>query len=407
VALFALAVLATSHYLLAYGHTGYPNLEALLPGVLALFLFVLGTRRSSIALLLAAGLVAGLGWYTYYTSRTTIVILGVVTLLTVRPRDWSAALAPIAVGFGIVVMPLFAVSKLDTLGKMFDQTGSGSTTEIVANRTLLPWWNAGRSLLAFNYNTHDGPWLSGSLLEPLSAGLFVLGLVLIVFGWRDTRARLLLTWFGIGLVVAGVLSKYDYVSVSRLNFLIPVAAIFCGLAAERLTRALERGRSRTMQRAVFPVVLAVCVVGAGWGNLTRWFVATPALVPTTSTSVAIRVVEDPRCQTASVPPLIVDSGIGGAVLPALDAAEVAVRPDFSLYDDVPTWLDSADLRCVIFRAPGDPDAQRLEQALLAVSPLSQAVRECDRSGKTEVLAFYPRGGDAPDRASLACGLRQG
>src|SRR5262249_51465061 len=158
--------------------------------------------KSSTALLVAAGMVAGFGWYTYYTSRMTIAMLGLATLLAVRPRGWPAAVAPITLGFGMTVLPLLAASKLDVLNQMLDQTGAGSTTEIVANRALLLWWNVGRTFLAFNYNTHDGPWLSGSLLDPLSGALFILGLALVVIGWRDTRSRMLLAWLGIGLLVA-------------------------------------------------------------------------------------------------------------------------------------------------------------------------------------------------------------
>jgi hypothetical protein len=406
VALIALALLATSQYLLAYGHSGYPNLEPLLPGVLALLLFVLGIRKSSVALLTAAGMVAGFGWYTYYTGRMTVAMLGVATLVAVRPRSWPATLAPMALGFGLTVLPLFAVSKLDVLSKMFDQTGSGSTTEIVANHALLPWWNLGRTLLAFNYNTHDGPWLSGSLVDPLSGALFILGLALVAIEWRDTRGQMLLAWLGVGLLGAGVFSKYDYVSVSRLNFVLPLIGILCGLAAERLVQVLEHQGPRSMQRFVFPVILAICTIGAGWGNLQRWFVDTPLSVPTTPTSVAMRIIEDPRCQGAADAPLIVDAGIGGAILPALDAAGVAVQPEFGLYADVPTWLNTAVTRCVIFRSPRDHAAQGLARALVAQWPSSLAVPECDRSGRVELLAFYPADGDEPDRPSLGCRLRQ-
>jgi hypothetical protein len=45
---------------------------------------------------------------------------------------------------------------------MLAESGQGGTAEVAANRALLPYWNLGRSLLAFNYNTHNGPFVGGS-----------------------------------------------------------------------------------------------------------------------------------------------------------------------------------------------------------------------------------------------------
>jgi hypothetical protein len=44
VAAFSTALLAASHYLIAFSHTGFNNLDALLPTTLAMYLLVLGLR---------------------------------------------------------------------------------------------------------------------------------------------------------------------------------------------------------------------------------------------------------------------------------------------------------------------------------------------------------------------------
>jgi hypothetical protein len=137
VALLTLGCLATSHYLLAYGHTGYPNLEALLPGVMAMLLFVVGIRGASPTLLFASGVTAGLGWYTYYSARTAIVVLVAAALVVIRPGRWITVATPLAVGFALSALPLFTVSKLDVWTTMFEQTGSGTPSEVAANPGLL------------------------------------------------------------------------------------------------------------------------------------------------------------------------------------------------------------------------------------------------------------------------------
>ncbi len=399
VAGLTLGLLAPSHYLLAYAHTGYPNLETLLPSIGAFLGFVVGVSRRSLLALVGAGFFAGLGWYTYYPSRATIGILALALVLTVRPRSWVTAGAPLLGGFLFFFLPMAATSKTEIVTRMFEQTGEGSTTEVVANRALLPLWNAGRSLLAFNYNTHDGPYLLGSLLEPVTALFFVLGLGCALATWRDRRSRFLLAWYGLGIVVTGVLSKYDYVSVSRLNYLLPVTVLLAALAVDRglqvLSREVALGRrarglapdqARVLSGAVVGLVLGLSL----YANLHRWFVEMPGTVPSTPDALTLKVVETPACQTALLPPLVVDVGIGGAMGPALEAMSGSVvKPQFALYSDPPTWIETATARCVIFRDPTNPRAVSLAQQVSARWPGRAPVDEPDRSGRTYVRVFYP------------------
>lgn len=238
IALVALCLFAGSHYLMAYTHTGYPNMEAVLPAVAAVLAFAVGVRRGQRAWLLVGGMAAGAGWYTYYTARAAIAILGAATALAVPRREWARVGAWILAGFIVVTTPIVVVSGGSIVAAMLEQTGVGTTSEPAANRELLPLWNAGRSLLAFNYNTHDGPYLHGSLAEPVTAVCFVAGLAVAISTWRDLRSRLILAWYTIGIFTAGVASKYDYVSVSRLTFLIPVVSLCAAVGLIRMVAVL-------------------------------------------------------------------------------------------------------------------------------------------------------------------------
>ena len=66
-AVVAAVLFAASHYTLAGTHIGNTVLSALPVAVWSLALFVLGWRKSNPLLLYAAGVVAGLGLYTYTT----------------------------------------------------------------------------------------------------------------------------------------------------------------------------------------------------------------------------------------------------------------------------------------------------------------------------------------------------
>lgn len=388
-AVITLGMLVTAHYLLAYAHTGYDNIEPLLPNGCALLLFAGGIRVESPLLLALSGLCAALGWYTYYPSRTTIFILGAAVALMVRWRDWVPVGAVILAGFAALFLPFLVVNKTAVIMRMLEQSGVGPTQEYASNRLMLPIWNVGRSLLAFNYNTHPGPYLYGSLAEPVTAALLPLGLAYAVATWRDVRSRFLLVWFVIGITATGVLSKYDFVSTSRLNFMMPVVALFAALAADRLLDGLELLTSRRARRVIS--VCGVCIIlgVVSWGNLYRWFVVSPRGVPSSPQAMTLRAMEQPECLNAPRASLIVDIGIGGATGPALEARGSDLNPEFALYGTPPTWIETAPDRCVIFRAPFDSEAIELSRALEARWPEARPVLERDASGMSAVRVYYP------------------
>jgi hypothetical protein len=387
-ALAAVWFFAGSHYLLAYAHTGYPNLEPLPLSVAAVAALVLGIRGRKRAWFLLAGMCAGLGWYTYYTSRALIAILGVATLLSVRRKAWFQAGGWVATGFLVVVLPMLAVSRGEVFSAMFEQTGAGTTTEAAANRHLLPLWNTGRSLLAFNYNTHDGPYLHGSLLEPITAVCFVAGLAFVIGSWRDGQSRLVVAWYGVGLLVVGVISKYDYVSVSRLNFLLPVVSLCAAVGLTRGARVIGGMAGRAGPGLAVSLV-AIVVVAATASNLHRFFVETPAKVPSTADAVVVRAVEDQRCLGSGFPSIIVERDISGALYPAFPAIGIKPTPEWKRYSQPLDWLSKTSRQCVIFRSPNDPDALRISAEISKLRAGRQPERLYDDSGKVSILVFYP------------------
>jgi hypothetical protein len=273
--------------------------------------------------------------------------------------------------------------------RMLEQSGTASD-EVVRNRAMLPIWNTGRSLLAFNYNTHDGPYLYGSLAEPVTAALFLLGLGLALGTLRDVRSRFLLAWFGLGLTATGILSKYDLVSTSRLHFVLPAVALLAALAAETALYAggrLARGEGRGALGNLLAFFVVVAVTG---GNLHRWFVEAPAKLQSTADAVLLRILQKDGCLATSRPALVVDVGIGGEIEPALEATGRKIPAEFALYAKGPSpWIETAPERCVVFRSPFDADARPLLDALEKRWPTLHAVEETDVAHRTTLLAFYP------------------
>ena len=386
VAMFTLAMLASAAYLLGYAHTGYPNLEPLFPTLASLLLLVIGLRNGSRVFLVLSGVFAGLGWYSFYSSRAAIVILAAAIVLGVRSRRWPAIGGLVAAGFLLVFLPMLAVNGGHLITGMLEQ--SLKSAEDVTDRAMLPIWNSARSFLAFNYNVHAGPYMSGSLAEPVTAALFVIGLSYCAATWRDARSRCLLAWFVIAVTVTGVLSKYDYVSVSRLHYALPVVVLLAALGLDRTLRALRvilpEGRK------LWPLVgSAAAILLITVSNLHRWFDVAPRESPSSPDAVTIRVLERPICQRATWPLLVVDVGVGGAIPPAVRARATPRPPEFALYGAEPRWLPTADSRCVVFPSPRDETAVALMKAIEERFPGKRAVEERDRSGQTVIRVYYP------------------
>jgi hypothetical protein len=395
VAVLALGMLATAHYLLAYAHTGYDTLETLPPTVGALLCFVQGLRKQSTFILALSGAAAALGWYTYYPSRTAIFILAGCVLVCARPRSWLQVGFAILGGFLLVFLPLLVVNTSAVISSMLSQTGSGPTTEAVADRALLPLWNTGRSLMAFNYNMHSGPYVYGSLAEPVTALLFALGLGYCLASWRDMRSRLLLMWFVPAITATGILSKYDYVSVSRLNYLLPVVVLLAAVACDRACSTLE-SLSPERRRPLLVWTVVVAVLGAAtFGNLHRWFVEDPANLPSTPEALAIRVIAQPVCMTKALPLLVSDT-LGGEILPALDARGIPNHVALGAYTDVQGWIDTMPSRCVIFRARYDPVSVTIMAEIAHLLPEERPTIVYDRTGQFSIVVYYPlHGPSAP------------
>ncbi|MDQ3045524.1 MAG: glycosyltransferase family 39 protein, partial [Chloroflexota bacterium] len=170
-AVMTIGFLATAHYLLAIGHTGYGIIAAIFSASAAMLFFALGARHQSAVLLLTSGAFAGLGWYTFYTARPIILVLVLAVILCVHQRSRLATLLPLGVGFILTVSPIVAVSKGDVIRKMLLHSSRQYADQV----SPLPLFfrNIGRTLTSFNYSTARNHYMSGSLVEPLTAALFV------------------------------------------------------------------------------------------------------------------------------------------------------------------------------------------------------------------------------------------
>ena len=83
--------------------------------------------------------------------------------------------------------------------------------------------NAFRNLLAFNYNPHTSHYVSGALLDPISAVLALLGLAYCLGTAHRASSRLLLVLFAVIAAGTALLSPYPYVPITRMSSMVSAA----------------------------------------------------------------------------------------------------------------------------------------------------------------------------------------
>jgi hypothetical protein len=372
VALFALPILASSHYL--FGYTHHPNYaDAFLPEALSLWLLALGLRKNSTLALFASGAAAGMGFYSYYTGRVIVVIIAIYLLTFGRRMLRPNVILPLAAAFTIVVGPLFAVNRWYEIHAMFGQSAIEYSSTIVGSRTTRFLHNIVLSLMAFNYSDFGRHYVWGSLLDPISAVLYVPGLGLAISKIRNPAYRLLVVWWGVGLAACGFTNPYPGVAVTRLHFLLlPIA----GLCALTLDKALQIAdglwRSPALRTGLASVVLVGVAVPVLALNLHRFWVETPTRFGTpTVEAVAVRAIFSDTCRDRLPAVSVIMYSPGPLLAKVLDAYNLGDRmPTLYAYEDALKAFPAGKERpaglkddCVIFI--GHTEEQNLQTELLA------------------------------------------
>ena len=392
VAVVSSILFAFSHYMFAYAHTGYNNIHPVAPTVWALGLFALGLRRRTPILLYVSGLIAGLGFYTLFAARAIVPIMFLWVLTLPRRRHHLLSLWPLGLGFVLVAIPIFTVSRGDIFSKMLVEIPGGyseAVTGPVSERLLT---NLYQNLLAFNYNPDVFHYVSGSLLDPATAIIAALGIGLALANLHRTGLRLVLIWALVAVVATGLLSPHPQVAVSRLNFVVPALTLLAGFAAVHLwdnARWLIPAASRRWVGAGVVLALSLTVLGL---NIQRFWFDTPRVFHLTQEAVAIGAMRSEVCGN-DLERIVL---LGRETEPLLKPALASYYPDGKM----PLLLDHKDLesgrpfqigaaQCVIFVNPTDDKAQMVLKDLGRRHSNGRVMDFSDHAGKAMVKIFTP------------------
>lgn len=400
VAFVSAAILAFSHYIFAFMHTGYPNTDVLPIIVWSITLFVLGLRRGNPFLIYASGFLGGLGLLFNIVARAAILIIILYALSHSDIRRRLLSLWPWALGASLVVVPLLLVNGSEVLSTALVKIvgpGSQHATEyegIVSQVTA----NATRNLLAFNYNPHTSHYVSGALLDPISAVLALLGLAYCLGTVHRASSRLLLIVFAVVAAGAALLSPYPYVPITRMASMTIPLALMGGTVAAYLSKGVifpQAGGSRSPQGVVGVTLLAALAGIVLALNAFQFWYATPRVFNHTQEAVAIGAMRSDVCSGEPDDLIIVGRTTAPLLKPALESYNPGgVLPRLVDHSDINAggFMPSETPRCVIFLNPGDADIKPFRQDLSARYPEGRYTTFRNPSGKASVDIFKPDAG---------------
>ena len=241
----------------------------------ALYFAMRGLRSGRWRDLALAGVFLGLGVYSYPAFYVVPLILGIPLLVAFAAgprqfiqRQWRG-LAALAVVALVIAAPLIRYSFVDS--GAFNQRVA--TTSVLTGKSpaeardaLLE--NIRRHLLMFHVKgdpngRHNLP--GAPMLDPVTGGLFALGLVFAISRARRPEYALLVGWLALALLPPVLSLDFEAPQAYRGIGVTPVAALLAALGAGWLfSRAWEWRRRWQVGLAALPAVALGCAVVANF-----------------------------------------------------------------------------------------------------------------------------------------------
>jgi hypothetical protein len=239
---------------------------------------------------LIAGLVIGLGLYSYIPSRNIplVAIAWCAGWFVLDGWKQRGNQRSFAVNVGLMIILLFVVFapllrySIDFPEEFWYRAltrVSNAEQPIAGNIFLILGGNLANLALAFNWRG-DEVWTVNvpyqPMLDVISGALFILGIVLVVYRWVRSRSIVYLLLLGavIALILPSALSlafPRENPSMVRMGGAIPFIAILIALPAAFLWTTFQRGfpslRVRTILGAIMVVALLVPIVLMNY----RWY----------------------------------------------------------------------------------------------------------------------------------------
>ena len=314
VAIVSVLAMLANPYFLVYARLGYNNAQTLLPVTLSIYLWVKALQKSSFYYLWLAGIVAGLGLYTYPAAWIAILVIIISAGLM-----WMKRRLPLKQLFVVEGVFLLAIAMLFAPRLVYGLSGQHSTSFIFkmlettfANsfyakayygeadlyHSTPPLQLAGielyyepmvyfemlvrgfirTTLVLFNPYIHQERFMVTPFTGVLTSVFFLIGLVVAFCNRKQPRFQILLVWALGGLFIFSVISAFPPSSTHSIST-IPALALLSGVGvvavSEKITASLGKTIRQWLQTLILMLLLLIIVL-TGWQS---YFVRMPQQYP--------------------------------------------------------------------------------------------------------------------------------
>ncbi len=264
--------------MLAFGKIPYDNIQAVFAFVLSMLLVEIAIRKNSSFWVLLAGVSLGLGCYTFYTARLTIIAAALYWFFHPLRKNFSLKnlTAGMAVYLGTI---MFLLLDPDFLRNLFvHSTIGGSELKNPAERPFFMLMNYASTFFSFIYKAGNTHFIAGAAMDKAGAAGVVVGFTWMIFSFfRDWRARFLLVAYAVLVFFIGGIVQYKYPVNTRIIFLIPILSIIAAAGLARIAAVLPLYFKNLRKNAKWVFVFTALLV-AGF-NIYGFYFRMPSVYP--------------------------------------------------------------------------------------------------------------------------------
>jgi 4-amino-4-deoxy-L-arabinose transferase-like glycosyltransferase len=252
----AAVLFGTAQLAVGFAHFGYNNVQVYPVIFASLAILAWAIRCRSLVGHYLAGVIAGMGFYTFYTARLAplLALLLLWSFGRLSLKRAGAELWALVVGILLAVLPVL-IHPATLVAHILQQTAfaNGAGPASSGWRGLASWWLAERgaflkvwsdwlqSIFYASWSKSGSNFSWSPPVDPVVGALSVLGLWLGVLALlRRSRARFVTPAFLFSAFVVGAISQAPAPPLTRLLTLVPFTAILAAIALDRLMTSASR-----------------------------------------------------------------------------------------------------------------------------------------------------------------------
>lgn len=219
-----------SHYIFAFAHIGYNNLNALIPFLLSVIFLVRYIKYANNIDVLLSGIFSGLSFYTFFSARFIMLLAIPVVLSSKKLKGvfWYI------LGFSVLFIPFLITNGVSIYSQMAGQTFNFPYENNGTGFDKLSYFLLGLVLEKYIAPHH---FMIGPLINPILFISLLLGILVVLRTLRLNIKLLLLAQF-LFIATLIVVSFYKLeVPITRLHIIMPS---ICLIAAYGIVKLIKK-----------------------------------------------------------------------------------------------------------------------------------------------------------------------